>query len=219
MDKVDKYLNEEKTSMDILDKIEIETLIRETKEFLDDDELNEKAIEAAGWGKSSVEKFGETIGHSPNKHGFFDACVSRMKGKSGWDKEKANGFCARLIDTAKGTTKWRNEENYLGEAKSHKAIENRVKKLNAYIDRANKDDVLAIEPDSTWEEPYEFKPIQIKGNFIYFEWTEPYKKNKKNKERFNLNNEDHEDDIKYQLNWVLKALKKGYKEDGKTFGK
>ena len=109
MSKTSKYLNEndDVSKLDVLDRIEIETLIRETKEFLDDDELNEKAIEAAGWGKKSVEKFGKTIGKSPKEHGFFEACVSRMKGKSGWDEEKANGFCARLIDTAKGTTKWR----------------------------------------------------------------------------------------------------------------
>jgi len=96
--------------MDILDKLEVENLINETKEFLDDDELNEKAIEAAGWGKASVEKFGKTIGHDPKEEGFFDACVMRMKGKKGWDKEKADGFCARLIDTAKGSTKWRNKD-------------------------------------------------------------------------------------------------------------
>jgi hypothetical protein len=93
--------------MDILDKIEVEQLINDTKEFLDDEELSEKALAAAGWTKGSVEKFGKTIGKSPQEHGFFDACVARMSPKKGWDKEKANGFCARLIDTAKGTTKWR----------------------------------------------------------------------------------------------------------------
>lgn len=96
--------------MDILDKIEIECLINDTKEFLDDDELSEKAIEAAGWGKKSVEKFGKTIGKDPKEHGFFDACVSRMSPKKGWGKEKAEGFCARLIDTAKGTTSWRGKK-------------------------------------------------------------------------------------------------------------
>jgi hypothetical protein len=96
--------------LDVLDKLEVENLIRETKEYLDDDELNEKAIQAAGWGKKSVEKFGKTIGADPKEHGFFDKCVMRMKDKSGWDKEKAEGFCARLIDTAKGTTKWRGKK-------------------------------------------------------------------------------------------------------------
>lgn len=113
MSKENKYLTKEDNrgpEIDIIDKIEVETLIKETKEFIDDDELNEKAIEAAGWGKKSVEKFGKTIGHSPYDHGFFDKCVMRMKGKKGWGKEKAEGFCARLIDTAKGTTKWRGKK-------------------------------------------------------------------------------------------------------------
>ncbi len=111
MDNVNKYMNEDETeAVDILDKIEVNQLIRETKEFMDDDELSEKAIEAAGWNKGSVKKFGKTIGADPMKHGFFDACVLRMKGKKGWDKEKAEGFCARLIDTAKGTTKWRGKK-------------------------------------------------------------------------------------------------------------
>lgn len=113
MNKEDKYLNEEENNgpvIDILDKLEVENLIRETKEYLEDDELSEKAIEAAGWGKKSVEKFGKTIGADPKEHGFFDKCVIRMKGKKGWDKDKAEGFCARLIDTAKGTTKWRGND-------------------------------------------------------------------------------------------------------------
>lgn len=114
MSNIDKYLikEEETEGIDILDKMEVENLIQETREYLDDDELSEKAIEAAGWGKSSVEKFGKTIGKSPSEEGFFDACVSRMSPKKGWDKEKAEGFCARLIDTAKGTTKWRGKKNH-----------------------------------------------------------------------------------------------------------
>jgi hypothetical protein len=113
MNKVNKYLNEEETEcVDIVDKMEIENLIQETKEYLDDDELSEMAIQAAGWGKASVEKFGKTIGKSPSEEGFFDSCVARMSPKKGWDKEKASGFCARLIDTHKGTTKWRGKKNH-----------------------------------------------------------------------------------------------------------
>ena len=111
MDTVSKYMNEEnKESLDIVERMELEDLITETKEYLDDDELSEKAIQAAGWGKATVEKFGKTIGKDPKEEGFFDACVLRMKGKKGWDEEKANGFCARLIDTTKGTTKWRGKK-------------------------------------------------------------------------------------------------------------
>lgn len=113
MDKIDKYISKTKTEgASVLEKLETEELIQETLEYLNDDELSEKAIEAAGWGKSSVEKFGKTIGKSPSEEGFFDACVARMSPKKGWDKDKANGFCARLIDTAKGTTKWRGKKNH-----------------------------------------------------------------------------------------------------------
>lgn len=108
MKKIDKYLNEELIEeLDILDRIELENLIRDTKEYLDDEELSEHAIAAAGWGKSSVEKFGKTIGKSPAEHGFIDKCIVRMKGKKGWDKEKAGGFCASIVDRTKNSQDWR----------------------------------------------------------------------------------------------------------------
>jgi hypothetical protein len=109
MSKVDKYMNEEKKTpeLDVLERLEIENLIRETKEFLDDDELSEKALQAAGWDDDSVSKFGKTVGKSPKDHGFMDACIARMEGKSGWDRKKAGGFCASIVDKAKGTTSWR----------------------------------------------------------------------------------------------------------------
>ena len=89
--------------MDLLDRMEIEELILETKEFMEDDELKESAVRTAGWTKSSVEKFGKTIGHPADKKGFFDACVAKMKGRVG----DAQGFCASLKDTYYGNTEWR----------------------------------------------------------------------------------------------------------------
>lgn len=93
--------------LDILDKIEIEQMIRETRELMEDEELSEKALEAAGWGKSSVEKFGKTIGIQPTEHGFMDKCIMRMKSKKGFDKEGAQKFCASVLDKYKGNTNWR----------------------------------------------------------------------------------------------------------------
>lgn len=110
MNKKEKYLNEKNNDgpvIDILDKLEIEDLLRETLEYLEDDELSEMAIKAAGWTKKSTEKFGKTIGADPQKHGFMNACIARMEGKKGWDREKAGGFCASIVDRAKGTTEWR----------------------------------------------------------------------------------------------------------------
>jgi len=104
----DKYLNvPKKPELDILDKLEIENLLRDTLEYLNDDELSEMAIKAAGWTKKSTEKFGKTIGADPKQHGFMNACITRMESKKGWDREKAGGFCASIVDRAKGTTEWR----------------------------------------------------------------------------------------------------------------
>ena len=93
-------------SDDILDRLEVEELIQDTKEFMTDPDLKEEAVKTAGWTKSSVEKFGNTIGHSPSKKGFFDACVAKM-GKRVNDPE---GFCASLKDKYYGTTKWRGKD-------------------------------------------------------------------------------------------------------------
>ena len=79
--------------------------------------LNEAPIAAKGWDKSSIEKFGETIGKDPKEKGFFDACVKRMEGKEGFDKEKAKGFCASIKDAAYDDPHWR------GKGKTKKEVE------------------------------------------------------------------------------------------------
>lgn len=109
MNKIDKYLKEqEKDKIDILDRIEVEGLIRETCELMEDDELKENAANIT-WGKTSIEKFGHTIGKSPEKEGFFDACVMKMKGKKNFDEEGSQKFCASLLDKYKGNTSWRGQ--------------------------------------------------------------------------------------------------------------
>jgi hypothetical protein len=84
--------------------------------------LTEKPISAKGWTSASVEKFGKTIGKSPKEHGFFDACVSRMEGKKGFDGDKAKRFCASIKDASYGSAFWR------GKGKAKKEIETDVKK-------------------------------------------------------------------------------------------
>jgi hypothetical protein len=81
----------------------------------------EAPIQAKGWTKGSVEKFGKTIGKSPKEHGFFDACVSRMSGKEDFDGDKAKRFCASVKDASYGSAYWR------GKDKSKKEIAKDVK--------------------------------------------------------------------------------------------
>lgn len=92
--------------MDLLDRFEVEELILETKELMDEPDLKEMAVKTAGWDKSSVKKFGDSIGKNPGEKGFFDACVSKMGSKM----DDPNGFCASLKDTYYGDTKWRGKE-------------------------------------------------------------------------------------------------------------
>lgn len=82
------------------------------------DYLKEAPIATKGWTKESVKKFGNTIGKSPDEHGFFDACVNRMRDEMG---EKAEGFCAAVKDAHYGGSGWR------GKGKSKKDIKKDVK--------------------------------------------------------------------------------------------
>lgn len=93
------------------------------EKIMADEYLSEAPIGSKGWTQKSVEKFGKTIGKSPKEHGFFDACVSRMKGKKGFDEQKAKGFCASLKDASYGSAYWR------GKDKPKKEIERDVKEL------------------------------------------------------------------------------------------
>ena len=70
----------------------------------------EAPIHAKGWTQASVAKFGKTIGKDPQEHGFFDACVSRMEGKTGFDNDKAKRFCASIKDASYGSAYWRGKE-------------------------------------------------------------------------------------------------------------
>ncbi len=88
-----------------------------------DEYLNEAPVGSKGWTQSSVEKFGKTIGKDPEGHGFFDACVKRMEVKEGFNKEKAQGFCASVKDASYGSPMWR------GKDKSKKDIKKDTKEV------------------------------------------------------------------------------------------
>lgn len=91
-------------------------------------------------------------------------------------------------------------------------INNRIKKLNKLIDKAKKDDIWAIDPDSTMEFVYEFKPIETKGKYLYFVYTEPFRNDKLNRDRFDMTDYGQLLDIEENFKWVERAIKKGYKD-------
>ena len=79
--------------------------------------LTEKPIGSKGWTQKSIEKFGKTIGKDAQDKGFFAACVKRMEGKKGFDKEKAQGFCASVKDASYGSPNWRGKKKPKAQAK------------------------------------------------------------------------------------------------------
>lgn len=92
------------------------------EELMIEEYLSEAPVGSKGWTQKSIEKFGKTIGKDPESHGFFAACVKRMEGKKGFDKEKAQGFCASVKDASYGSPMWR------GKGKSKKDIKSDTKK-------------------------------------------------------------------------------------------
>lgn len=95
------------------------------------------------------------------------------------------------------------------------AILKAIEKVNKYISIAKEYDVLGIEPNGTWEEMYEFFPITLVGRFLYINYKEPYNQNKDYRERFNVVDPETKQDLSYMLSWIIKSIKKGFKEEGK----
>lgn len=79
--------------------------------------INEAPIQTKGWDEDSIKKFEKTIGIKATEKGFFDACVLRMTPKEGFDKEKAEGFCAAIKDRAFDSTHWRGKDKSKAQAK------------------------------------------------------------------------------------------------------
>lgn len=91
------------------------------KKLMIEEYLSEAPIASKGWTDKSIEKFGKTIGKDPKEKGFFDACVKRMRGKEGFDDEKARGFCASIKDHAFKDPGWR------GKGKTKKEVKQDTK--------------------------------------------------------------------------------------------
>jgi hypothetical protein len=81
------------------------------------------------------------------------------------------------------------------------------------IDKANADDVYAIEPDGTWETMYRFEKIMLMNTRLRIQYQENNGRGWKpmvddvNLTQDRINNFD---EAKYMLAWVRRAIKKGY---------
>lgn len=92
-----------------------------------------------------------------------------------------------------------------------------IEKVNKYVEYAAKKEVSGIEPDSTWESVYDFKPVTVSGKFVIIEYTDVHGsgKDKEKKERYSSNpdNESVIEELTYTLNWVIRSIKKGLRSE------
>ena len=101
----------------------------------------------------------------------------------------------------------------VGTGMTDRLVRGYVDKVNKYIAKAKSDDVWGIEPDSTWESSYEFEPVKLSRSSVIFRYSEVHGK-KNQVERFNYTDDNVIDDLKWQFSWVIRAIKKGYREVG-----
>ena len=92
---------------------------------------------------------------------------------------------------------------------------NRVNEISELIAKANKDEVWAIEPDSTWETNYEFISIKLLKTRIAVKYNEY--NGIKPKEVLDYALLSRPEDVNYMLSWIKRSIKKGYKESERNY--
>lgn len=81
------------------------------------------------------------------------------------------------------------------------------------IDKANQDDIIAIEPQGTWESMYKFQKISLMNTRLRIQYMENNGRGWENKsEDINLTQDRNInfEESKAMLAWVRKSIKKGY---------
>jgi hypothetical protein len=115
-------------------------------------------------------------------------------------------------------------DEFVNESKKEKTdfvkkFQKQVDEVNEIIEKAKKDEVYAIETDSTWESVYEFEKVEISKNTLKVYYTEDYKRKKVDKINLTKDSEMNFDETRYMFSWIKKTIKKGYTADRKAKAK
>lgn len=115
-----------------------------------------------------------------------------------------------------------NFNEFLNEAKStkvdyEKKFGKKVAEINELINKAKKDDIVAIGTGSTVESEYRFDKVVLTKTQMktYYKEGIPGKKKVDTISLAVDKNNDFEE-VKYNFSWIKRTIKKGYKEDGKS---
>jgi hypothetical protein len=93
-----------------------------------------------------------------------------------------------------------------------KNLTNQVAEIQAVINQAITDDVMAIEVDSTWETGYQFKSIELLKTKIKISYSEYNGRWEDKVDSYKLSDTE---DVKYIFSWIKRCIRKGYKEEAK----
>jgi hypothetical protein len=114
---------------------------------------------------------------------------------------------------------------FIVESKKSKVIDydkkfgKNIEEINKLIKQAKKNDIRAIETDSTWESEYKFDKVVLTKTQVqvhYTEYAETKPKKKVDKISLAKDKEMNFEEVKHIFSWIKKTIKKGYREDAKT---
>ena len=100
--------------------------------------------------------------------------------------------------------------------KLSKSIIKRIAEVQTIIDKAKKDEISAIEVDSTWETVYEFDKIELlktRLNIHYMEWNGRAPEKKVDYINIAADSKQDYQDTNWTLSWIKRCIKKGYKHN------
>ena len=114
---------------------------------------------------------------------------------------------------------------FIVESKKSKVIDydkkfgKNIEEINKLIKQAKKNDIRAIETDSSWESGYKFDKVvltktQVQVHYTEYAGTKP--KKKVDKISLAKDKEVNFGEVKHIFSWIKKTIKKGYREDAKT---
>ena len=95
-----------------------------------------------------------------------------------------------------------------------------ISKAQKYIEIAKEYDIEGIEPDSTWENGYDFKSVTMTERgikLIYRTWETTFHGiSVETKKEFMYFSQDEYrlEDIRFTLSWITRSITKGFKEAG-----
>ncbi len=114
-------------------------------------------------------------------------------------------------------------QSFLGEAFDYQRyLGKSIAMTNEMIEQAKQDGIYAVEPDSTWESLYQFDKVVLMSTRLkiyYMEYSGRGWQNKVDEVNLTQDRNMNFDETRGNLNWIRKAIRKGYTENRRADAK